>query len=158
VLAAAAATAAVTHNHPEGVAAAKAVAGAIFLARTGASKAAIRDFASSIARYDLTRTIAGIRPAYTFQVYAIYSVPEAIIAFLESDSVEDAIRTAISLGGDADTQACIAGAIAEAYYGGVPEALAAEALGRMDRFLHDRITDFCARFVTPKYRRRDPGA
>jgi ADP-ribosylglycohydrolase len=158
VLAGAAASAAVTHNHPEGIAAAKAVAGAIFLARTGASKAAIRDFASGIAKYDLSRTIADIRPAYKFEVYAVYSVPEAIISFLESDSVEDAIRTAISLGGDADTQACIAGAIAEAYYGGVPDLLKIEALGRMDRFLHDRITDFCTRFVNAKYSRRTHGS
>jgi ADP-ribosylglycohydrolase len=109
-------SAVVTHNHMEGIKGAQAVAAAIFLARTGHSKIAIKDYLSNAFQYNLDRTLEEIRPVYSFDVSCQGSVPESIIAFLESGSYEDAVRNAISLGGDSDTMACIAGAVAEAYY------------------------------------------
>jgi ADP-ribosylglycohydrolase len=97
---------------------AQATAAAIFLARTGHAKTAIREYLESTFGYDLSRSLAQIRPGYRFDVTCQGSVPEAIIAFLESEDYEDAIRNAVSLGGDSDTQACITGGIAEAFYGG----------------------------------------
>jgi ADP-ribosylglycohydrolase len=126
VLAEAARSAAVTHDHPEGIAGAQATAAAVHLARIGATKDEIRTEISGRFGYDLDRTAAEIRPDYRFDVTCQGSVPEAIIAFLDSDDFEHAIRLAISLGGDADTQAAIAGGVAEAFYGGVPERIAAE--------------------------------
>ena len=105
-----------THNHLEGLKGANAVAMCIYLARKGAPKELIKDYISYHFRYNLNRTLDEIRPGYEFDVTCQGSVPEAIICFLESSSIEDAIRKAVSLGGDADTQACIAGSIAEAYY------------------------------------------
>jgi ADP-ribosylglycohydrolase len=131
VLAKAKASAAVTHNHPEGLAGAQAVAGSIFLARSGASKNDIKQFAQGFG-YNLDRSLHDIRPDYHFNVSCIGSIPEALIAFLESTDFEDAIRNAVSLGGDSDTQGCIAGAIAEAFYGGVPAEIRAQALLRLD--------------------------
>lgn len=110
-------SASITHNHPEGIKGAQATAAAIFMARNGASKEMIRSYISNRFGYDLNRTIGQIRPTYQFEVSCQKSVPEAIIAFLDSNDYESAIRLAISLGGDADTQACIAGGIAEAFYG-----------------------------------------
>ncbi|MDO5567318.1 MAG: ADP-ribosylglycohydrolase family protein [Planctomycetia bacterium] len=110
-----------THNHPDGIAGAKAVAGAIFLARSGKSKDDIRMFIEQEFQYDLSRSIESIRPDYSFDVTCPGSVPEAIIAFLESANFESAIRLAVSLGGDSDTQACIAGSIAEAFYKDIPD-------------------------------------
>lgn len=110
----------VTHNHPEGVKGAQAVALAVYLARTRRDKAVLREEVTRLFGYDLDRTLDSIRPSYAFDVSCQGSVPEAIIALLESDSYEDAIRNAVSLGGDSDTIACIAGGIAEAFYGGVP--------------------------------------
>ena len=136
-----------THNHPEGVKGAQAVALAVFLARTGAPKEEIRRAVSSRFGYDLDRTIDSIRPAYSFDVSCQGSVPEAIIAFLDSTDFEDAIRNAISLGGDADTQACIAGAIAEAFYGGVPQRVLAWVLPRLDGFQLDLAARFLNRFI-----------
>lgn len=109
-----------THNHPEGIKGAQAVAGSIFLARTGKSKADIKNFVESTFGYNLNRTIDEIRPDYKFHVSCMKSVPEAIIAFLESKDFENAIRLGISLGGDSDTIACITGGISEAFYGEVP--------------------------------------
>jgi ADP-ribosylglycohydrolase len=112
----------VTHNHPEGIKGAQAVALAIFLAR---HKVEMMDLWCEIASrfgYDLKRTVASIRPGYSFDVTCQGSVPESIVCFMESSSCESAIRNAVSLGGDADTMACIAGAIAGAYYG-VPLAM-----------------------------------
>ena len=106
----------VTHNHVEGIKGAQAVAAAIFMARTGQSKAAIKDYLSATFQYNLDRTLDEIRPDYTFDSSCQGSVPESIIAFMESNNYEDSIRNAIALGGDSDTMACIAGAIAEAYY------------------------------------------
>lgn len=117
-------SAVVTHNHPEGIKGAQSTALAVLLARQGASKLDIREEITHRFDYDLTRSLAEIRPGYTFDVSCQGSVPEAIIAFLESNDYEDAIRKAISLGGDSDTIACITGGIAEAFYGGVPEGIA----------------------------------
>ncbi len=110
-------SASITHNHPEGVKGAQATAAAIFMARNGESKEEIRDYISKRYGYDLSRTCKEIRPGYGFEVTCQKSVPEAIIAFLDSRDYETAIRLAVSLGGDSDTQACIAGGIAEAFYG-----------------------------------------
>lgn len=126
-----------THNSPEGIAGAQAVALAIWMARHRADKATIREAIARRFGYDLNRTVASIRPTYTFDVTCQGSVPEAIVAFLDSDSVESAIRLAISLGGDADTQAAIAGSIAEAAYGGVPGELWREVEGRLSADLLD---------------------
>jgi len=124
-------SAVVTHNHPEGIKGAQSTALAILLARQGASRADIRKEISSRFGYDLDRTLEAIRPEYQFDVSCQGSVPEAIIAFLESESYEDAIRKAISLGGDSDTIACITGGIAEAFYGGVPVEIAEEGRKRL---------------------------
>jgi len=117
-------TAEVTHNHPEGIKGAQATALAIFLARAGESKPSIRKRITDMFSYNLDRTVDDIRPDYRFNESCQGTVPEAIIAFLDSDSYEDAIRNAVSLGGDSDTLACITGGIAEAFYGGVPEEIA----------------------------------
>lgn len=113
-------TAEITHNHPDGIRGAQAVASAIFLSFHGYSKEYIKDFIESKFKYDLSKTISEIRPDYDFDATCTGSVPQAIIAFLESKSVEHAIRLAVSLGGDADTQASIAGSIASAYYKNIP--------------------------------------
>jgi ADP-ribosylglycohydrolase len=126
-----------THGHPEGIKGAQAAALGVFLARKGASKEDIRRELSGRFGYDLSRSVDGIRPSYSFEVSCQLSVPEAIIAFLDSTDCEDAMRNAVSLGGDTDTQAAIAGAIAEAFYGGVPESLAVPALARLDSALYD---------------------
>ena len=127
---AAALSAEVTHNHPEGIKGAEAAACAVFLARTGSSTKEIRDCIVREFGYDLSRTCDEIRPAYTHNESCQKTVPEAITAFLEGTDFEDVIRTAVSLGGDCDTLTCIAGGIAEAYYG-VPEALTAECRKRL---------------------------
>jgi ADP-ribosylglycohydrolase len=113
-------TAEISHNHPEGIKGAQATALAVFLARTGRTKQEIRKQIKQRFRYDLNREIDDIRPGYAFDVSCQGTVPEAIIAFLDSASYEDAVRNAVSLGGDSDTLACITGGIAEAFYGEVP--------------------------------------
>jgi ADP-ribosylglycohydrolase len=123
VLAQAAASAMISHDHPEGIRDAQATALAVFLARTTQDKTAIKKEISALFGYDLDRTVDDIRRYYSFDVSCQGTVPEAVIAFLESDSYEDAIRNAISLGGDSDTLACITGGIAEAFYGGIPEEI-----------------------------------
>lgn len=110
-------TAEVTHNHPEGVKGAVATACAIFLARNGSSKEEIRAYITEQFGYDLSRTCDAIRPTYHHVESCQETVPEAITAFLEGTDFEDVIRTAVSLGGDCDTLTCIAGSIAEAFYG-----------------------------------------
>ena len=112
----------VTHNHPEGIKGAEATAAAIFLARTGHSKEEIKTYIVEEFGYDLSRTCDEIRPGYYHVQACQETVPEAITAFLEGESFEDVIRTAVSLGGDCDTVAAIAGSIAEGFYG-VPEEL-----------------------------------
>lgn len=114
--------AAVTHNHPEGIKGAEALASAIFIARFGGTKDDIREYVTEEFGYDLARTCNGIRPEYRFDVSCQGSVPEAIIAFLEGRDFEDVIRNAVSLGGDSDTIGAMAGSIAEAFYG-VPDKL-----------------------------------
>ncbi|MDR1728583.1 MAG: ADP-ribosylglycohydrolase family protein [Acidobacteriota bacterium] len=136
---------AVTHDHPEGVKGAQATAMAIFWARRGATKDDIR---RRIARdyYALDFTVDAIRPTYRFNETCQGTVPQAIECFLESSSFEDAIRTAISLGGDSDTVAAITGSIAEAHYG-VPEEIRETALSYLDaelRAIYDRWTEFVA--------------
>lgn len=124
-------TASPTHDHPEGVKGAQATAAAIFMARTGRSKDAIKSYVTSRFGYDLARTIAEIRPGYHHIESCQQTVPEAIIAFLESVDFEDAVRLAVSLGGDADTLGAITGSIAEAAYG-IPDGIKAEAVARLD--------------------------
>jgi ADP-ribosylglycohydrolase len=137
----------VTHNHPEGIKGAQATAAAIFLARTGSSKQQIRDEIERTFGYDLRRTVDDIRPAYRFNETCQKTVPEAIVAFFDSTDYEDAIRKAISLGGDADTLACISGGIAEAFYGGVPETIATRALGLLDGPLREVVLEFQSTYV-----------
>lgn len=112
----------VTHNHPEGIKGAEATASAIFLARTGSTKAEIKAYIEANFHYDLSRSCDEIRPTYHHVESCQETVPEAITAFLEGESFEDVIRNAVSLGGDCDTLTCIAGSIAEGFYG-VPEEL-----------------------------------
>jgi len=119
--------AAITHNHPEGIKGAQAVSVAIFKARTGSTKDEIKQYIEELFNYDLSRTVDSIRSDYKFDETCQGSVPESIICFLESTDYESAVRLAISLGGDADTQAAIAGSIAEAFYGGVPRDIIANA-------------------------------
>jgi ADP-ribosylglycohydrolase len=135
-------SAAVTHNHPEGIKGAQSTALAILFARQGKSKAFIREEIAARFGYDLVRTLDEIRPSYSFDVSCQGSVPEAIIAFLESTSYEDAIRKAISLGGDSDTIACITGGIAEAFYGGVPEEIADAGRGYLPGEFLQILKDF----------------
>lgn len=120
----------VTHDHPEGIKGAESVASSIFLARTGHDKEEIRDYVVKEFGYDLSRTCDEIRPIYHHVETCQQTVPEAIIAFLESNSFEDALRNAVSLGGDSDTLACITGGIAEAFYG-MPQELRDETLKRL---------------------------
>jgi len=110
-------TAEVTHNHIEGLKGASATAGCIYLAKMGTRKKIIKEFIETYFNYDLNRIIKEIKPNYRFDVTCQGSVPESIICFLEGNSYEDVVRKAISLGGDTDTMGCIAGSIAEAYYG-----------------------------------------
>ena len=115
----------VSHNHPEGITGAQAVAVAIYLARTGSSKKEIRDFIMNKFNYNLNRTVEEIRPDYKFDISCQGSVPEAIICFLDSSDFENCIRLSISIGGDSDTIACMAGGIAQAFYKSIsPEVVA----------------------------------
>ena len=136
-----------THNHPEGIKGAEAAAAAVFLAKTGSSREAIRDH---IHRhyYPLTQTLDEIRPAYSFDVSCRGSVPQAIQAFLESESYVDAVRNAVSLGGDSDTQAAIAGAIAWSYYRRTDRRMCARLIRdwRIDELLPEDFTDTIAWF------------
>ncbi|MEJ2720880.1 MAG: ADP-ribosylglycohydrolase family protein, partial [bacterium] len=146
VLAEAKRSAEVTHNHPEGIKGAQAAALSIFMARTGGSKEQIRDAVESRFGYDLHRSVEEIRPHYEFNESCQGTVPEAIIAFMDSHDYESAIRLAISLGGDADTLACITGGIADAFYGGVPADIAEPALAELDAPLRKIVERFCVRF------------
>lgn len=152
----AAASAAVTHDHPEGIRGAQAVALAVYLARTGAGREVIRQDVERRTGYDLSRTLDEIRPTYGFEVSCQASVPEAIIAFLEADGPVRAIRNAVSLGGDADTQAAIAGGIAEAFWGGLPAEIVREVRMRLPPEFVEVIEAFDA--VYPLRGRADGGA
>ncbi len=127
------ASAAVTHDHPEGIKGAKAIAAAIYLARTGAQKADIQDFTASEFGYDLGFTIEEIRPSYKFDVTCQGSVPQAIVAFLDSRDYEHAVRLAVSLGGDSDTIACMAGGIAATFYKEIPDRILERVTAKMPR-------------------------
>ena len=131
----------VTHNHPEGIKGAESTAAVIFLGRTGHSKAEIRSYVEREFHYDLSRTCDQIRPGYFHVESCQQTVPEAITAFLEGESFEDVIRTAVSLGGDCDTLAAIAGSMAEGFYG-VPEELKLQCRSRLDAPLLDVLQQF----------------
>ena len=132
----------ITHNHPEGIKGAQAVAAAIFLARTGKSKDEIKSYISIKYNYDLNRTLDEIRPDYKFDGTCQGSVPEAIIAFLEANDFEDAIRNAVSIGGDSDTIACIAGAIAQGMWK-IPAEIEKLVAPVLDSFMSDELEKFC---------------
>ena len=117
-------SAAITHNHPEGIKGAQSTAAAIFMARNGKSKEKIRDYISTKYGYNLNRSCDGIRAVYDWDSSCQGTVPEAMVAFLDSTDFESAIRLAVSLGGDSDTLACITGGIAEAFYKTIPENIA----------------------------------
>ncbi|MGF1577948.1 MAG: ADP-ribosylglycohydrolase family protein [Gemmataceae bacterium] len=138
-------SAAVTHDHPEGIRGAQATAAAIFLAKQGNDKDVVKTYITETFGYDLDQTLDDIRPRYTFDVSCQGSVPQSIRAFLESTDYADAVKNAVSLGGDADTMACIAGGIAEAHYG-LPELIATEALARLDGRLRNVVEQFRERF------------
>ena len=136
----------VTHNHPEGIKGAQATAVAIFMARKGKSKEQIKAAIAQSFGYDLERTLDEIRPIYKFNESCQETVPEAIIAFLESTDFEDAIRNGISLGGDSDTLTCITGGIAEAFYGGVPQDIAEKALSYLPKGMYEVVEEFRTRY------------
>ncbi|RAP51097.1 MAG: hypothetical protein BZ136_00150 [Methanosphaera sp. rholeuAM74] len=140
----------ITHNHIEGIKGAKATAGAVYLARTGSDKDLIKKYVEDNYGYDLERKLVDIRPEYKFNESCQETVPEAVICFLESNSYEDTIRNAISLGGDADTLAAIAGAIAAAYYE-VPDQITDMALSKLDENLKNIYNEFVGKYEEKKY-------
>ena len=136
----------VTHNHPEGIKGAQATALSVFLARMGESKEAIKKEIRERFNYDLNRAVDEIRPVYEFDVSCQGTVPESIICFLESSFFEDAVRKAISLGGDSDTLGCITGGIAEAYYKDIPSNIVTEVEKRLPNDLLDVVNEFRAKY------------
>jgi ADP-ribosylglycohydrolase len=143
-------TALVTHDHPDGIVGAQAVAACVFLARTEHDRERIREFVHVGCRYPLNRSLDEIRPSYEFDASCRGTVPVAVQAFLESSDFESAIRLAVSVGGDSDTIACIAGAIAHAYYGQIPNHLLQPVLDiYMSPDLADTAMVFCERFNVP---------
>jgi ADP-ribosylglycohydrolase len=130
----------VTHNHRDGIRGAQAIVSAVFLARTGHDKASIKAFIEREYRYDLNKRLDDIRPYFTFDSAANASVPPAIIAFFESTDFEDAIRKAISIGGDSDTIACMAGGIAQAFYRHIPPHIVSQTRLLLDAS-HKKIID-----------------
>ena len=132
----------ITHNHPEGIKGALATATAIFLARTGHSKQQIKNYIIENYGYGLNRSCDDIRPHYYFNESCQETVPEAIIAFLDSTDFESAIRLAVSLGGDSDTLTCITGGIAQAFYGSIPDNIAKKTLATLDEPLRDITLKF----------------
>lgn len=137
----------VTHNHPEGIKGAQSTAACIYWARKGRTKQQIKEYVDALFGYDLNRTCDEIRSSYGFDVTCQGSVPESIIAFLESSDYESAVRLAVSLGGDSDTMGAITGGIAEAYYGGVPENIKIEVLKRLPNEFIEVMQKFYQRFV-----------
>lgn len=136
----------VTHDHPEGVKGALATSDAIYLARVGASKDEIRDHIEVRYDYDLSFTVDDIRPEYSFEISCQKSVPESIVCFLDAKDFEDTIRNAVSLGGDADTMAAIAGSIASAYWD-VSKNIAYNSIYRLDYTLLNVFIDFEEKFM-----------
>ncbi len=135
----------VTHNHPESIKAAEAVAAAVFMARTGSSMTQIRDYIEKN-YYKIDFTLDGIRERYTFDVSCQGSVPQAFASFFESTGFEDAIRNAVSIGGDSDTIAAITGGMAETYYG-IPEKLKKREVAFMDNTQLAILNAFEARYA-----------
>lgn len=129
----------VTHNHPEGMKGAAATAAAIYLAKSGLSKVEIRQFVAATFGYDLERSVDEIRPGYVFNERCQDSVPQALTCALEAKGFEDAIRNAISIGGDSDTIAAIAGGVAEAMFG-IPEPIARKGWGYLPEEMREVIT------------------
>ena len=132
----------VTHNHPEGIKGAQATAAAIFLSRSGKTKEEIKDYISENFGYDLNRSCDQIRPEYKFDVTCQGSVPESIICFLESKDYEDCVRLAVSMGGDSDTMGAIAGSIAAAFYGVIPETILEKCWRKLPEDIKEIIEDF----------------
>ena len=128
---------------------AQAIASAVFLARTGKTKEEIKSYVETTFDYDLDKSLDEIRPRYCFEVSCQHSVPQAIRSFLEADDFEHAVRLAISLGGDSDTLACMAGGIAQAFFGGVPEAIGHGVYERLDDHLADVTWRFAEAFGCP---------
>jgi len=122
----------ITHNHPEGIKGGQATAAAIFLARTGSTKEEIKEYIEKHFHYNLSRHVDEIRPSYRFNESSQETVPQAIRSFIDSTDFEDALRTAVSLGGDTDTLTCITGGIAQAYYKGVPDWIQEKVYGILD--------------------------
>lgn len=135
-----------THNHKEAIKGAQAVATAVFLARNGKSKDFIKAYLEKTFKYNLSVPISAIRERHVFDSRTSYSVPPAIISFLESSDYESAIRTAISLGGDADTQACMAGGIAEAYYKQIPDHIRRFCDSRLDSTIKIVVKEFHSKY------------
>jgi ADP-ribosylglycohydrolase len=136
----------VTHNHPEGIRGAQAIASAIFLARMGKGKREIAGYIEGQFDYNLSQTLDEIRPGYHFDETCQGSVPQAIIAFLESTDYEGAVRKAISLGGDSDTLACMAGGIAQAYYGRIADCIVKEVRQILNEQLLSIVDEFNSRY------------
>jgi len=132
----------ITHNHPEGIKGAQATAAAIFLARTGKSKQEIKDYIEKTFGYDLSRTCDEIRPKYHFDGSCQGTVPEAMIAFLESKDFESAIRLGVSIGGDTDTLVCITGGIAEAFYKDIPQPIVDKILSMIPQEFKEILGKF----------------
>jgi ADP-ribosylglycohydrolase len=149
-------SAAVTHNHPEGIKGAQATAAAIWLARQKQGKEAIRAYVQETFGYNLDERLDDIRPTYKYSETCQGSVPQAIIAFLESTDYEDAIRNAISIGGDSDTIACITGGIAEAFYGGVPRSILKYAILKLDGRLYEIVRAFNKAYIGQAYGYKSP--
>jgi len=139
---------AVTHDHPEGIKGGQATAAAVFLARRGEPKAAIREYVEKEFGYDLSRPLDEIRPDYAFDESCRGTVPPALRAFLEAEDFEDAIRNAVSLGGDTDTLACITGAVAEAFFGGTGKAIEEKVYSFLDGRLAGITREFTARYCS----------
>ncbi|MDE5558391.1 MAG: ADP-ribosylglycohydrolase family protein, partial [Ruminococcus sp.] len=135
-----------THNHKEAIAGTQAVAMAVFMARNGEKKNSIREYITKKFKYDLDYTIDDIKPDYSFGSETLYSVPPSIVAFLDSHDYESAVRNAVSLGGDADTMACIAGGIAEAFYKDIPEEIKSFCSSRIDITLKKVLNEFSKKY------------
>lgn len=144
-------TAEITHNHPEGIKGAQAIASSIFLARTGKNKEEIKEYISQTFNYDLEKTISQIRNYYVFDETCQGTVPEAIIAFLESNDYENAIRLAISIGGDSDTIACMTGGIASAFYKEIPEKLIYKTNELLPKEFKEIIDEFNKKYNNENY-------
>ncbi len=137
-----------THDHPEAIAGAKAVSGSVWLARNGKNKEEIKQFCEKQLGLKLNTSIKELRNIIVFDSRTKYSVPPAIISFLESTDYESAVRNAVSLGGDADTMACIAGGIAEAYYKFIPKNIHSFCSSKTDSTIKSVVKDFTEQFIS----------